>query len=164
MKGAAGRDAGSHRDHLAGKSFAARPRKATAAVGEALDPQACVRAFHARYGVPAPEVPGLPDPATARMRLRLIREETDELASAFAAGDLVAVADAIADLLYVTVGTAVTCGIDLRPVFAEVHRSNMTKDAARGPGADGKVVKGPGFRPPDLAPLLRAQGWKDGAG
>jgi predicted HAD superfamily Cof-like phosphohydrolase len=137
-----------------------RPGGATA--GEPFDPQAAVRAFHGRYGVAAPEAPTLPPPETARMRLRLIREETEELAEALEEGDLVAVADAIADLLYVTVGTAVTCGIDLRPVFAEVHRSNMTKDPRAGLGADGKIVKGPTFEPPELEPLLRAQGWDGG--
>ena len=132
--------------------------------GSGIDMQACVRAFYARFGVAAPEVPSLPGQATAAMRLRLIREEADELAAGLAAGDLVDVADAIADLLYVTVGTAVACGIDVVPIFAEVHRSNMTKDTGAGLGPDGKIVKGAGFEPPVLAPLLQAQGWRSGGG
>jgi len=127
-----------------------------------LDLQGCVREFHARYGVAAPALPALPDGGTVEMRMRLIREETAELAAAFAAADLVEVADAIADLLYVTLGTAVACGIDVAPVFGEVHRSNMTKDGGPLDGA-GKVRKGAGFQPPVLAPLLRAQGWREAA-
>ncbi len=129
-----------------------------------FDPQACVRAFHGRYGVAVPAAPVLPGAVTAAMRLRLIREETRELEDGLATGDLIEVADAIADLLYVAYGTAVACGIDIGPIFAEVHRSNMTKDAGAQPGADGKVVKGAQFQPPVLGPLLRAQGWRPDGG
>jgi predicted HAD superfamily Cof-like phosphohydrolase len=77
--------------------------------------------------------------------------------------DIVAVADAIADLLYVTYGAALTFGIPIREVFAEVHRSNMTKlDAEGNPvyRGDGKVMKGPSFSEPDLMPLLAAAGYR----
>lgn len=59
------------------------------------------------------------------------------------------VADALADLLYVVIGSALQWGIPLERVLAEVHRSNMTKTAGD-KRADGKILKGPGYSPPDL--------------
>lgn len=61
---------------------------------------------------------------------------------------LVSQADAIADLLYVVLGTAVHMGVDIEPVFDEVHRSNMTKVAEK--DSAGKIKKGPGYVPPDI--------------
>jgi predicted HAD superfamily Cof-like phosphohydrolase len=65
-------------------------------------------------------------------------------------------ADAIVDLIYVLIGRAVAYGIDLRPLWDEVHRSNMAK-APRILRADGKVLKPPGWTPPDVAGLLAKQ-------
>lgn len=78
------------------------------------------------------------------------------------ADDLVGVADAIADLLYVVHSAAITFGIPVAAVFAEVHRSNLTKlDDSGEPvyRADGKVMKGPNFSPPDLLPVLVRRGY-----
>ncbi len=66
--------------------------------------------------------------------------------------------DGLCDLLYVVYGTAVTMGVDLEPVFAEVQRSNMTKDGG-GKDAGGKIEKGPNFTPPDVIGQLNMQGW-----
>lgn len=75
--------------------------------------------------------------------------------------DILLVADGCADIAVVTLGTAVTCGFDLTDVFWEVQTSNWKKLA---PGAtmreDGKLVKPPDFTPPDIAGVLRKQGWK----
>lgn len=71
-----------------------------------------------------PEVP--PDDE-AELRLKLIEEEFLELQKAFVNKDIVEISDALADLQYVLLGTAITCGINLDPVFQEVHRSNMSK-------------------------------------
>lgn len=60
-------------------------------------------------------------------RVRLMLEELGELVQAMGCGDLVQTADGIADLLYVVVGTAITFGMDLPAVWAEVQRSNMAK-------------------------------------
>lgn len=95
------------------------------------------------------------------MRCALIEEEAREFRDAFEAGDIVALADAIADLLYVVYGAARTFGIPVREVFSEIHRSNMTKLDDNGEPIlrlDGKVLKGPNFSPPDLLPLFRAAG------
>jgi predicted HAD superfamily Cof-like phosphohydrolase len=83
-------------------------------------------------------------------RNRLILEETQELIDATNANDVVGIADALADIVYVAYGTAYTYGIDLDAVLAEVHRSNMSKD----PGPTGKAVKGARYSPPDVVGVL----------
>ena len=80
----------------------------------------------------------------------LIEEELEELRDAEAADDLVAVADALADIIYVAHGTAIAYGIDLDAVLAEVHRSNMTKT----PNPTGKALKGSEYSPPNIAAVL----------
>jgi predicted HAD superfamily Cof-like phosphohydrolase len=90
----------------------------------------------------------------------LIEEEFWELKQAFSEGDVVAYADAVADLLYVVYGTADEAGIDADAVFAEVHRSNMSKVGADGKvlkRADGKILKPDTYSPPDVESVLDAQ-------
>src|ERR1700712_2734950 len=87
------------------------------------------------------------------LRLALIEEEVAELREAAVAGDLVGVADALADIIYVAYGSAHVYGIDLDSVLDEVHASNMTKLGSDGRPvrrADGKVLKGPDYRPPNV--------------
>ncbi len=91
-----------------------------------------------------------------KLRLKLIREEVRELRDALAEGDRVAVADALADIAYVVVGSAVTWGIPLAEVFAEVHRSNMTKRGGEKRG-DGKILKPAWYEPPDIAGVLKRE-------
>ena len=70
--------------------------------------------------------------------------------------DIVEVVDGLADLIYVALGTAVSFGVDLGPIFDEVHRTNIAKDG----GAtrdDGKILKPDGWVGPDIAGILRAQ-------
>lgn len=121
-----------------------------------------VTEFHLAYGQAAPDkaIP-LPDDILM-LRVRLIGEEFSEYREAAFRGDLVEIADALADLAYVVVGTAVAHGlVRFDEIFAEVHRSNMSKLGADGKPVlreDGKVLKGPGFSPPDLAPLIGPEG------
>jgi predicted HAD superfamily Cof-like phosphohydrolase len=91
-----------------------------------------------------------------KLRITLIREEFEEFARASDNFDIVEVADALADLLVVVNGAALAWGIALEPIFAEVHRSNMTKDGGL-LREDGKILKGPDFSPPNLEPLLESQ-------
>jgi predicted HAD superfamily Cof-like phosphohydrolase len=108
-------------------------------------------------------------PEVAEHRRTLLDEEAREATEALtdlaevlrAGGDPTAayqaVAKELADVLYVTYGTADALGIDLPAVFVEVHRSNMSKLDADGRvlrRADGKVLKGPGCRPPVLDDLV----------
>ena len=94
---------------------------------------------------------------TRALRYELIREELEELHEAFGAKDIVEVADALADLLYVVYGAGHAFGIDLDECFLEVHRSNMSKLGEDGKPVkrfDGKIMKGPGFFAPDLESIL----------
>ena len=87
------------------------------------------------------------------LRVKLIDEENEELKEGLEENNLEKVADAIADLLYVVYGTAVTFGIDMEPIFKEVHRSNMTKKGGY-LREDGKWVKPETYDPPNLNPIL----------
>lgn len=118
--------------------------------------QKAIEEFHKMFGIERGRVPELPDHKDRDLRVRLIQEELDELGTAFKNNDLVGVADAIADLLYVVYGAAYYCGIDIDPIFREVHRSNMSKSGATR-RHDGKIIKPPTYSPPDIAPLLKIQ-------
>lgn len=128
----------------------------------AVDPVVAVRECHRAQRLLINEVPTLDVPAeTKELRCALVEEEAAELRAALEAGDIVEVADAIADLLYVVHGAAITLGIPVAAVFTEVHRSNMTKLGDDGEPvyrADGKVIKGPNFSPPGLLPVLVRHG------
>lgn len=110
-----------------------------------------VRNWMCTAGQATPESPVLGDTALHDLRLRLIREETDELAEAYAAGDLVGVADACADLLYVVHGTNVAHGIDGHMVFLLVHENNCLKIERGHRDEGGKWIKPADHQPPDIA-------------
>jgi predicted HAD superfamily Cof-like phosphohydrolase len=121
------------------------------------DQQRMVEEFHRRFDILTGSVPVVPDEATKALRVKLIQEEFDELREALVQEDLSAMAKELADLLYVVYGTAVSCGIDMEPVFREVHRSNMSKVGGH-QRADGKWVKPSGYSPACIQPILAAQG------
>lgn len=118
--------------------------------------QAMVEAFHRQFDILVQDRAAVPPGQTKELRLRLIEEEFEELRAAMAQDDLAAVAKEMADLLYVVYGTAVSYGIDMQPVFEEVHRSNMSKVGGY-KRADGKWVKPPTYSPAALEPILKAQ-------
>jgi predicted HAD superfamily Cof-like phosphohydrolase len=120
------------------------------------DEQAMVEAFHTKFEILVQTVPTDLNEETKQLRVRLIQEEFDELKEAMAGGSLAAVAKEMADLLYVIYGTAVSYGIDLEPVFQEVHRSNMSKTGGY-KRSDGKWVKPPTYSPADIESILEAQ-------
>lgn len=106
-----------------------------------------------------PEKPTVLSEYEAVLRRHLILEESGELCRALETGDMVEIADGMIDLIYVVVGTAVRMGIDLDPLFYEVHASNMAK--ADGPlREDGKRLKPPGWTPPNIRAVLESQGWQ----
>jgi len=121
------------------------------------DEQRMVTEFHRAFDIVVGTSPAIPDEATCALRVSLIQEECDEVRQAFAQRDVEAVAKELADLLYVVYGTAVSCGIEMRAVFQEVHRSNMSKVGGH-KRADGKWIKPPGYSPARLRPILAAQG------
>lgn len=115
-----------------------------------------VREFHQKFGVECKDRPEIPSLEVRILRFRLIAEEFTEFKNAELRHDMVGIADALADLSYVILGTALAYGIPLAEVFDEVHRSNMTKDGD--PRTDGKITKGPSYQPPRIAEILeRAQ-------
>ena len=94
------------------------------------------------------------------LRYALIAEELEELKQAIDDNNLVEVADALTDLLYVVYGAGHAFGIDLDKCFNEVHRSNMSKLGADGKPIfreDGKVLKGPGYFEPDLTQFVKGE-------
>ena len=104
--------------------------------------------------------PTLPNDDLAELRVDLIQEEVDELQEALAAKDIVEIADALTDILYVTYGAGHAFGIDLDTCFTEVHRSNMSKLGIDGKPIyreDGKVLKGRGYTPPQLAKIIQSK-------
>lgn len=119
-----------------------------------MSPFGMVREFHAMTGQADAASPDLTDYRVNNLRMKLIDEERSELLQALAAEDIIGVADALADLLYVVIGSGLQWGIPLERVFAEVHRSNMTKTSGE-KRADGKILKGPNYSPPDLSFVLR---------
>ena len=120
------------------------------------DEQAMVETFHRKFEIVVQPVPTDVSEETKHLRARLIQEEFDELKEAMASGSLAAVAKEMADLLYVTYGTAVSYGIDMEPVFQEVHRSNLSKVGGY-KRADGKWVKPPTYSPADITSILEGQ-------
>src|SRR5215831_14355090 len=121
------------------------------------DEQRMVTEFHRAFAIAVGSSPAVPDEATCALRVNLIQEEFDELREALAQRDVEAVAKELADVLYVVYGTAVSCGLDMAPVFREVHRSNMSKVGGH-KRADGKWIKPPDYSPACLQPILAAQG------
>jgi predicted HAD superfamily Cof-like phosphohydrolase len=113
-----------------------------------------VREFHRAFGV------AVDQPTTGylrHLRADLLFEECDEARFALLSGDLWAIAKELADVIVVTYGAAITFGIDLDEAVRAVHESNMTKLGADGKPilrADGKVLKGPGYREADVSAVL----------
>lgn len=98
--------------------------------------------------------------ALAALRIDLLREEFEEFVEAVGRVDTVGVADALADIVYVAYGTALSYGIDLDAVLREVHRANMSKLGPDGRPVlrnDGKVLKPPTYVAPDVRRVLLDQ-------
>jgi predicted HAD superfamily Cof-like phosphohydrolase len=112
--------------------------------------------FHNQFDIHVSPTPSIPDEPTQILRKRLIQEEFEELQEAMQEKDLPSIAKELADLLYVVYGTAVSLGIDMEPVFREVHRSNMSKVGGY-KREDGKWVKPPTYSPASLDKILEVQ-------
>jgi predicted HAD superfamily Cof-like phosphohydrolase len=92
-----------------------------------------------------------------KLRIELIKEELEELQEAMKNNDLLEVADALTDILYVTYGAGHAFGIDLDKCFDEVQNSNMSKLGENGEpiyNESGKVMKGPNYFKPDLSKFV----------
>ena len=113
--------------------------------------------FMQAFGQSVEYEPTWPDFSARELRIDLIEEELDELKVAIENRDMVEIADALTDILYVVYGAGHTFGIDLDDCFDDVHASNINKLGADGLPVyrdDGKVLKGPGFFAPNLESIL----------
>lgn len=135
-----------------------------------------VQQFMLAGGQWTPFDPIIPDATVRKLRAKLIMEEAIETAEALGfhvsinehgvwlderhTPTIIEIADGCADLKVVTVGTEIACGINGKPVFLEVMRSNMTKDFSGAKRPDGKILKGPTYEPPNIERVLQLQGWK----
>lgn len=115
-----------------------------------------VKEFHKAFGQRIGIKPEFPSKEERLLRKKLIDEEFDELMEAEENNDFVEVADALADIIYIALGTAVSYGIPLDKVFDEVHRSNMAKlvDGKVHRRADGKIQKPEGWTAPNISDIL----------
>lgn len=118
--------------------------------------QADVVEWSKLLGVICNDKPVLLERSDKTLKKRLLFEEFAELEKAIQDDDLVSIADGAADLIYIILGVTAAYGIDMIPIWDEVHRTNMLK--AGGPvREDGKILKPKGWRRPNIAGLIRSQ-------
>jgi len=122
-----------------------------------------VREFHRAFGIANADAPvGAIGDREALLRYKLLREENEEYLDAALRGDLVEVADALGDILYILCGTLLKHGLEhkIGEVFREIQRSNMSKLGADGMPIyreDGKVLKSDRYSRPDIARVLAGE-------
>ena len=116
-----------------------------------------VGTFMKTFGQEVKTKPSFSTDKINKLRLDLIKEELSELTEAMNNKDLLEVADALTDILYVTYGAGHAFGIDLDKCFEEVQNSNMSKLDENGKpiyNEHGKVMKGPNYFKPDLTKFI----------
>ena len=116
-----------------------------------------VGTFMKTFGQEVKTKPSLSTEKINKLRIDLIKEELEELTEAMNNKDLLEVADALTDILYVTYGAGHAFGIDLDQCFEEVQNSNMSKLDKKGKpiyNDSGKVMKGPNYFKPDLSKFI----------
>lgn len=120
-----------------------------------------VKLFHTTYGLGVSETP-IADLGTSKNELRfnLMKEENEEYLEAVQNNDIVEIADALGDMLYILCGTILEHGLQhkIEEVFDEIQRSNMSKLGEDGKPIyreDGKVMKGPNYFKPDFTKILQ---------
>ena len=116
-----------------------------------------VKTFMNTYGQEIRDKASFPDNKIVQLRIDLIQEELNELKDAITSNDIIEVADALTDILYVTYGAGHSFGINLDKCFDEVQDSNMSKlDENKKPiySENGKVMKGPYYYPPNLKKII----------
>ncbi len=138
-----------------------------------------VKAFHNKFGIEDPNIPTMPESQVTRLRLSMLYEEYTELCEACGLKsdlvdehkaeiwgfsfdpdkfDMVEVADALADIDYLSEGFRLTCGINGDTIANEVQRTNMAKEGGKRDG-NGKIRKPENWQPPKIRECLIEQGW-----
>ena len=116
-----------------------------------------VKTFMETFGQEVKNKPSFSSEKINNLRFDLIKEELDEFKEAMDNNDLLEVADALTDILYVAYGAGHAFGIDLDKCFDEVQNSNMSKLGENGEpiyNESGKVMKGPNYFKPDLSKFI----------
>ena len=116
-----------------------------------------VKTFMDTYGQEVKNTPEFPDSKIVQLRIDLIQEELNELKEAINNNDIIEVADALTDILYVTYGAGHSFGVDLDSCFNEVQNSNMSKLGDDGKpiyNESGKVMKGPNYFKPNIKKII----------
>ena len=116
-----------------------------------------VKTFMNTYGQEVKNTPKFPDSKIVQLRIDLIQEELNELKEAINNNDIIEVADALTDILYVTYGAGHSFGVDLDSCFNEVQNSNMSKLGDDGKpiyNESGKVMKGPNYFKPNIKKII----------
>jgi len=118
--------------------------------------------FHKKFNIPHRDHLSIPEQDELLFRSSLIVEEVGEFIKASSQENIHDMADALVDILYVVYGTANTLGLDLEPVFDEIHRSNMTKSQKATGNTKTwykkfKAIKGSEYSSPELFEILKAQ-------
>ena len=121
-----------------------------------------VKDFHDVFDQKIANEPVLVPNNVGKLRYSLLLEENEEYLEAVKNKDLVGIADALGDQLYIIYGTILKHGLQdkIEDVFTEIHQSNMSK---LGPGGkpiyreDGKILKGPGYFRPDIESIINKQ-------
>ena len=118
-----------------------------------------VKLFHEKFKQKNAEEPTLLPYYEFMLRHKLMNEENNEYAEACKKGDMVEIADALGDQLYILCGTILRHGLQhkIEEVFEEIQRSNMSKLGEDGEPIlreDLKILKGPNYTPPDIASIL----------
>ena len=117
-----------------------------------------VGVFMKTFGQDVKQSPSFSTDKINKLRISLIKEELDELIEAMNKKDLVELADALTDILYVTYGAGHAFGVNLDKCFEEVQNSNMSKLDYNGRpiyNDKGKVMKGPNYFKPDLSKFIK---------
>ena len=116
-----------------------------------------VKTFMNTYGQEVKNTPEFPNSKILQLRIDLIQEELNELKEAINNKDIIEVADALTDILYVTYGAGHSFGVDLDSCFNEVQNSNMSKLGEDGKpiyNESGKVMKGPKYFKPNIKKII----------
>ena len=116
-----------------------------------------VKTFMNTYGQEVKNTPEFPDSKIVQLRIDLIQEELNELKEAINNNDIIEVADALTDILYVRYGAGHSFGVDLDSCFNEVQNSNMSKLGDDGKpiyNESGKVMKGPNYFKPNIKKII----------
>jgi predicted HAD superfamily Cof-like phosphohydrolase len=125
--------------------------------------QKMVLEFHKKFSHYTQNIPAFPPKEIREFRIDLIKEEVNELVDGIYAYQhgiseiecLTEVADALGDILYVVYGTALAFGLDIEPIFEEIHRTNMLKSFNKSKA--GKSIKGPEWQEPQLESIIESQ-------